>query len=354
MILASCNNRVIENEARLNIKYKELSIDTVNVFIENTSYCGFSGICRDSLYFFDEFFNYCYLISTNGGVGSKRFGLGNARHEIPIKGPVEVSYTSDTNTMFVMGGTYDCYLLKDLQEKDFIRFESFGNKSDYDSPSAYTLWNEIIMYSDNDNVYYNIVGNNEFVDPVNRDDYYEKAALIMKANVNNGKMKPIGKYSQYYVENRKYLKHLPLTYFDINSNNGNFTVTHQADSLIYVYDSDFELLHSFGFNGIGMNRNYSDPNGSTEVFNNAYLRDKEECGYYYWIKNLNQYTFRTYQKDGEKSSDGLQIYYGFELIADVEVPKNFRVVGYIHPYFVTKLICDEDNENIKFYKFKLQ
>ena len=41
------------------------------------------------------------------------------------------------------------------------------------------------------------------------------------------------------------------------------------------------------------------------------------------------------------------------LIADVQVPFGFKVMGYIDPYFYSEFICDEDNENLEIYRFKL-
>jgi hypothetical protein len=85
----------------------------------------------------------------------------------------------------------------------------------------------------------------------------------------------------------------------------------------------------------------------------AYEKDMQGAGFYYWVHHINGYTFRSYKKQGVESQNGLQIYKGETLIGDVEVPANFKVIGYIKPYFVTKIICDEENERAKFYKFKL-
>jgi hypothetical protein len=65
-------------------------------------------------------------------------------------------------------------------------------------------------------------------------------------------------------------------------------------------------------------------------------------------------TFRSYQKGSHTDHDGLQIYKAQTLIADVEVPKQFRVVGYVAPYYVTQILCNDYEETMKFYRFKLE
>ena len=63
--------------------------------------------------------------------------------------------------------------------------------------------------------------------------------------------------------------------------------------------------------------------------------------------------FRTYKKGEQEISDGLQIYNTNKLIADVDIPKNMRVMGYIAPYYYSYVISDEDQETMILYRFKL-
>ena len=52
--------------------------------------------------------------------------------------------------------------------------------------------------------------------------------------------------------------------------------------------------------------------------------------------------------------DGLQVYSENCLIADIEVPRDFEVIGYIAPWFYARGFCNYDNEEIVIYKFKLE
>ena len=68
----------------------------------------------------------------------------------------------------------------------------------------------------------------------------------------------------------------------------------------------------------------------------------------------NQSLFRSYKKkDIEK--DGLQIYKEGKLIADVSVPTNFRVMGYMAPYYYSYIIPnkDEEDNSLMLYRFRL-
>ena len=64
--------------------------------------------------------------------------------------------------------------------------------------------------------------------------------------------------------------------------------------------------------------------------------------------------FVSYRKDSE-DLDGLQIYKNGQLIADVIVPKKFRVMGYIAPYYSYIIpLLDEEDDSLIMYRFKLE
>lgn len=331
------------------IKAENVAVDS----IENCSYTGFSGVSGDSLYFFDRVMSYLYTISKDGHVGSRQLGLGRSSNELPVKNPVQVCYETEGQTFDIMGGTYDMYFYG--KDKKTVRMDMVpeGSNDSFESSTAYTLWDEVIMASNKDFIYYNILGNNEKVDIFNREDYIDKAAVIMKVAKKDGKMTPIGRYSDYYAKNKEKIKHLPYYYFDTDGKGG-FYFTYQADSLVYHYDENFNVIESFGRQGRDMYTEYSDPGKTTETFVEAFMADKEKAGRYYWIKRCGDYVFRSYFKSAGSDSDGLQIYRDGTLIGDVDVPHGFRVAGRCGDYFVTDINLDEDNGTMSFYKFKLE
>ena len=351
MISCNSNSNEVKNSGKKRIKIKSLNIETVNIDFDGVSYIGYSGVSRDSLYFFDEFYSYFYNISLDGKVGSRRCGVGRGPGEIPAKYLLEAAYLPSQNMLVTLSGSNDLFVVENMATTKRILYKEGVDNGSYASSQSYTLWPEIVADCDGKYFYYNVQGNDDAVG-IMRSDYYEKAALLMRVDINSGEVEPIGHYSTYYAENRDKLKHLPFYYFDV-AENGDIYVTHQGDPLIYCYDSDFNLKRAFGFDGADMNTEYSNPGSTQEQFMEAYEKDMQGAGFYYWVHHINGYTFRSYKKQGVESQNGLQIYKGETLIGDVEVPANFKVIGYIKPYFVTKIICDEENERAKFYKFKL-
>lgn len=353
--IISCNNkRSNDKNAKIDIIFDKLSIDSVTIdSIPNCSFTGFSGIYEDSLYFYDEQLSYFYAISLDGSIGKRRLGLGHSSREIPISRPQDVSFSKQSGELVALGGSYDMYIYDvkaDKVRKVLLKHE--GDMKSYSSASAYTSWNYMVMRNDDSNLYYNVIGNNEDVDIFHKDDYFKKAAIIMKVSLKDGEMEPIGRYSDFYVNNRNKIWHLPYYYFDID-NDGGFYVTYQADTLIYHYDANFNLIETYGFKGKDMNTQYTIPGKTEESFAKAYESDIKNTGYYYWLENQDEYTFRSYRKSGTAKTDGLQIYKDTTLVGDVDVPHNFKVAGKVGEYYVTKITIDEKAGKMYFYKFRL-
>ena len=69
--------------------------------------------------------------------------------------------------------------------------------------------------------------------------------------------------------------------------------------------------------------------------------------------HMPSYFLETFTEYPEK--DGLQIYKEGKLIADVSVPTNFRVMGYMAPYYYSYIIpnMDEEDNSLMLYRFRL-
>ena len=353
--VAACSDKTYSaGDSEKDITVGSVAVDTVAVgSIAECSYTGYSGVYNDSLYFYDEQLSYFYAISLNGEVGERRLGLGHSAKEMPIARPSKVSYSERAGQLVALGSSNDAYIY-DVKDNNVrkISTKPKGDKREYSSSSAYTLWNYVVMKNDKDNFYFNVLGNNDAVDIFQKKDYFEKAAILMKVSLKDGKMTPMGRYSDYYVENRNDIWHLPYYYFDID-NSGGFYVAYQVDSLVYHYDSGFNLISAFGFQGKDMNTAYSNPGTTVDDFQKAYLVDIENTGYYYWVAHVDDYTFRSYRKSGKCKTDGLQIYRGTTLVGDVDVPHNFKVAGRVGDSYVTEINIDEKAQKLSFYKFKV-
>ena len=135
--------------------------------------------------------------------------------------------------------------------------------------------------------------------------------------------------------------------------NGNFYLSFECDSLIYVYDNRYTIKYSFGFEGIGMNLDYLTLRPGKEYVEQC-SQERKNKGYYTSIKKIGDNLFRTYKTGNNADYERLQIYQNRTLVGDVEVPNGFRVMGYLAPYFYSHIIADEDRETLTMYKFALE
>lgn len=129
----------------------------------------------------------------------------------------------------------------------------------------------------------------------------------------------------------------------------------EADSLIYHYNPETSAVTSFGYAGRGMNTAYPVYTNVDDSDGN-YDTDHEKYGHYRYLKYdyHNKLLLRGYRKGAKPLADGLQIYRDNCLIADIDVPRNFECIGYISPYFYAYGGNDFENEQIIFYRLKLQ
>lgn len=332
------------------ISINSLKLDSVQLVIEDLSGAGFSGIYRDSLFFFDEYFSYLYPMDADGKVGNRLLGMGMGPSELPIRSPLGIAPNSQgSGRLAFLGGSNDFYLFDGTGVKR-VGMLPEGELGSYTSSSAYTLWDETILRQSDNHLFYNVQGNSEETSLVEKADYPLNAFILMKVGLADGKMSPVGHYSETYRENWDKLKLLPKYYFDLDEE-GNVYLTFQGDSLLYRMDSDLNMKQAFGFQGKDMDLNYKTAGSDMEEFMNAYQVNFMEKGYYNWVKKVGNYLFRSYQKS--EGRFGLQIYENTTLIGDVETPSCIKVVGYVAPYFVSEIACDEETNSLKYYRFRL-
>lgn len=336
------------------IRYTALNLETVYIpmDIETCSYVGHSGVDGNHLYFFDEFFCFLYEISPSGSVLGRHLGLGNGPDEVPFRHHSGITVVN--SELLIMGNTYDAYLFKNFKNRERIQLRVSRTNNSLEDSRAYSSFSEVLRKK-GDRYFFNIYSEAAYCNPWEHSkENFTNAHILMEVDLKSGNLKPIGKYSEYYIDNHGKINHLFQINYDIDNNN-NFHVSYQADSLIYISDEKFNPIKAFGFKGLNMNTNYGSALPNLEDFNRVWADDFPNKGHYTWLEYIDEtnMTFRSYQKGSHTPFDGLQIYHDGVLIADVEVPKQFKVAGYIPPYYISQIICDEEAETMKFYKFKL-
>ncbi len=125
----------------------------------------------------------------------------------------------------------------------------------------------------------------------------------------------------------------------------------EADPKIYKYNINESVISSFGEPGENMNTKYV----NVKSFEAADKLNKRDFGYYLSLTYIEESSllFRTYHKGENREQAGMQIYRDGKLIADCEVPKSFRIIGYNAPYYYGYGEHDNENFIMHIYRFKL-
>ncbi|MEF9986149.1 MAG: hypothetical protein RSC28_03230 [Bacteroidales bacterium] len=339
-----------------NITIKTQPLDSICLDNINASYVGEVGLIGDSIYFVDSKFCWLYFFDKDGKSVKRELGQGRGPKEISANEICGHS-SSDDGWVFV-GANNDCYLYD--RGLNFIKTCPI-NRGDrdtilsFDLPSIYTLsYNNLTLKRYNQMLYMNIYSEapklNFFEDAKS---YFDKSKTLFKTDLNNGNViELLGGYPPVYSmdsdANRLYCN----VNYDINTNNGDFYVSYEADSLIYCYNKNYKSKWSFGIPGEDVNINY--PKFSIKEFAKKFHSERLLYSYYSGLKYISELdvVVRTYSKGKDHNNDGMQIYEGKVLVGDVAVPKNFKVIGYIAPYIYGYCGIDEINEQIKIFKFK--
>jgi hypothetical protein len=360
--------RPIVSQYSKDIQIDSISIEAINISNISTSFSGVFEIFDNKINFVDQRFGWVYQFNPNGKLINRYLGQGEGPNEINtsyIDGYVKLGNGNHT----FLGSTFDLHI---HSGSDFERIRSYtfswdgeqdvnkvrsSSSPDVNQFALYTLdyQNLIIREDQNSNIYLPIYGETRYFNGVNSDFYYDEGHILARLNLESGKIdKVLGKRSNRYLENR-YLPHHAFFSYDIDQNNY-FYISHEIDSLIYKYNKEFELVSVFGAKGVNMNTDYIpmkefDP----KVFKDLYFNQRPKLGWYSYLEFVDELglLFRSYKKGEHSLKDGLQIFDDETLIADVEVPKSFRVKGYIKPYIYGELQNQNDSK-LNLYRFKLE
>ncbi len=339
-----------------------LEWDSLTIDIFNTSGIG-DFFMRDSVISFaDHQYARIYNYSCNtGDLLSYHLGLGNGPNELQkflyantIQNDTSVFIVNNNIEFFLCGNDYL------LERKGLMNF-GWKNRytGEYDSPEVYnfmltTDFGVNVYKYDDDRViipiqpliYY--ACENEIVTR----KHYKKSHILGLLNLKTMEVDSVfGRYPKYYHEHL--LPH--IDYFSYLYSNNELIVSFAVDSLIYVYEYPDKLLYTFGYECKDIVRDYTE---SSRLTNDLY-KDFIKTGISTEILNFPEtgFFFRTYIKNMQNTSFGMQIYNrSYDLLADVEVPKYFKLLGYFDScYYGITFVPEETDENtyITIYKIKI-
>lgn len=348
--------------AQRDIKWSSIYLDTILLEKTSSSYVGETQIRENTIYFVDSKFCKMFLFDTAGRFTESVLKSGRGPKEINTGEIAATLFTGNQQIFF--GVSYDIHAFsKDWEDQRSMTLdwqikhsrEEMLKNPRADMHGMYApAYEKFILRERNGFLYFPIYSQHPEFNFVSSRYYYDQSRSIARASIHNGKvLEVIGRRSPIY-KNYEFIGHLSLLNFDIDKN-GNFYLCFEPDSVIYQYDSAFNITHAYGFEGRNMDKNYTE-NKCLEDFYKVIDTERAEKGYYTWIRFIDELgmLFRSYQKGVNETTDGLQIYKDGVLLADVDVPKGFKVNDYIPPFVYSSIVVDEFAEEMKIYRFAIE
>ncbi len=352
----------IKHKNLKNIKFTNLSYDTIIINGAGLSMEGHFVVNNNKLLFCDEVFALIQIYDLDGNKLKRKLGRGPGPNEIPDLYRV-VSSNTQSGEFVILDKSWRVYIFNNefkIQAKSRIDFRNkqsmndLFNNPDIENPGLYEVeYFNATLNSNGKLLLIPITTEhpklNSFTN--NCEKYYRDVYLMAMIDIETGVVKQLlGKRPPIY---RKY-KHLP---------NFNFVkclwiddfiyYTVEIDPKIYIMDLDGNLTMSFGSSGKCMVTDYTETKTLKESESNFFLHRKS-FGYYSFLKEGNGLIFRGYHKGGDATTDGMQVYKDKVLIADFDTPKGSQYIGYSSGYHFFIVSMNSEKEIFTLGKFKLE
>ncbi len=367
LTIYSCNDNkpeytAIKHTNLKNIKFTHLSYDTILLNGEGLSMEGHFVINNNKLLFCDEVFALIQIYDLDGKKLKRKLGRGPGPNEVADLYRV-VSSNTQTGDFVILDKSWRVYLFNKKFERqstsriDFRNMQSMNdlyNNPDIENPGLYEL--EYFNATINSNGKLLLIPIttehpklNSFAN--NCTKYYRDSYLMALIDIESGKVKQLlGKrppiYREYqYLPNFNFIKCLWIDDY--------IYYTTEIDPNIYIMDLDGRLTMSFGASGKEMATNYTETKTLNESESNFFAHRKL-FGYYNFLKEGDGLIFRGYQKGGDATTDGMQVYKDKVLIADIDIPKGSEYIGYSAGYHFLMISMDNEKEYFMLGKFKLE
>lgn len=333
------------------VKLETLPLDSV--------YCsgeGFTGVVmNDRIYYLDRYFTWLYAFDRDGHLIERTMGIGRGPKESVIKHSMSCAFT-DSGEIALTGTSLDIEWFSNkgvLLKRFLIPFNRRGTAPD--DYFTYNMPEEVVSRLFDGKLYTAMTSDNEnFSYYDTADKYVRNARHISEVDLN--RQIPVGMhvvgYPPLYLKDPCKYTSAEFVDFDID-NDGNAYVGFAADSLIYVFDKHWNAKYAFGCSGKDIDADYEYVRSIND--GEAYIRNLETKGRYTWIEYIDatKVCCRSYKKGCHSEYDGLQIYREGQLLADVNVPKDMKVVGYIAPYYYSQVYGSDELGQLMIYRFKL-
>ena len=342
-----------------NINYK---LDTL-IPVKNleTSFSGSYIISGNQIIFNDIHFGYLFSFDKNLKLLSKHFGLGKNSNE--LIGADYITYSTITDRYYVLSsktGVIAVVNSKFQKEKEFeINFNIKRNREEVISnPLAHLMDSYEIDYGydgllnifDENHIAIAVTSSHpKFNGYFNSKYYYENSRVIALINIEDEYIdRLIGRRPPLFLK-----KQLPnYDHFNYQVVNDSIYLNFYPEATIYKIDKNADtLMEAIGVKGKEMKTDYV----TTSTYKEAYKREFQDYTQYSFYNSLyvnGKFIFRGYTKNDLKK-DGMQIYKNQQLLADLDFPKGYKIIGKIDNYYYASKISIKRKEDMMLLKIKI-
>jgi hypothetical protein len=370
VVFFACDSKDSE-ESGITYQSKDigLTLDTIMISPSQTSHIGFFQVKGDAVYFVDQPYGLVEEFAVSGE------SKGIKKRE--LDGPEELQGISEvipTKTGFIIRHEWVFYHYG--QEWNFLRkcVLQFPSKESYDelmdNPKGeyigmYELQNyngRTVELPDGGLLTKLDVEHPIFNAFISR-DYYRDGRILGKIDMFSGEVKEIRLNRPASYEGFSFVPFHNKFDYSVTTTNLIY-VTHEIDSLIYVYDRDWKLKETFGAAGIDMKTDYVESQSIDVAFESKYFyHSRKNEGFYkdIFVDEENELIFRTYRKGSDRQDLldetynplRLQVFKQGKLAGDHAVPGRFKILGKIGTQYIVDGFFDEQNEQLGFYILSL-
>ena len=367
LLLFSCSNPENTFSAAKTVNkepetaFTELKLDNLQLDSVYCSYTGVSSLDESGrIIYYDKYFNFVYTFDENGKLIEKAIGKGRGPGETTIGQGADAVF-STSGEMALIGSTLDFdYFRSDMKTHEYFSMYANYNRNSTapDNFDTYTYqWDNFVGRLRNDILYIAAFSDREeFSFFTTTDDYLRTSYRIGRIDlIKKENMSMLVKgFPELYIQHPDKYSSFQNSIFDI-SDDDRLYLGFESDPHLYECDKEGKPVLSFGLAGRDIQNDYI-PGLGFDDDSNYYLKNREEKGYYSWLEYIDEtgMLFRSYVKGKDAQTDGLQIYRSDKtMIADVDVPKGFKVLGYIKPYYYSQVSEDAEQRKLSIYRFKL-
>lgn len=347
---------IVPDSDRIEIRYDSINIERIVLDSVYCSYYGFSGISPAGyIYYYDRYFGYIYEFDSEGKCQSRHLGIGRSNQETTFRDCVNAVFSDSEFVLLSTGLDFEIFDSDYSLEKRFTLVYRPDIRGDASSFETYSFsWDNRVARIRDGIFYLGMMSEHpEFNCFTAGEKFLEQGRHIGRIDLTEEKSLPmiVKGFPQIYHQEKASCASFGGVNFDVGEDF--LYVGYEADSLIYRCDFAGEPESCFGISGNDMDLAYASVRSWDDM--PVYRKNRETKGRYGWIEYIDEtgFLFRSYCKGVHSLSDGLQIYRDGVLMADVDVPKGFKVVGYLAPYYYSQVFEDDENGKLEIMRFRL-